>query len=441
MKNERSIQQNHSCSRRRFLQQSAATSVAVCGALSLARNVHAAGSDTIRVGLIGCGGRGSGAAINAMNSKANVKLVAMADAFKDSLENSLANITKESPNRIDVPENRRFVGLDAYQKLIDSDVDLVLLCTPPGFRPMQFEAAVKAGKHVFLEKPLATDAPGVRRIMAANEEAKRQGLAVAVGHHFRHDERFRESIQRIHGGAIGDLTYLRSYYTDPELWIRPRLPEQSEMQYQIRNWYYFTWLSGDHIVEQDVHNIDISNWIAKGHPVEAQGVGGRQVRVGKEVGEIYDHHAVEFIYPNGLRAFNYYRQISGCWQAYSNHAHGAKGHVDLMQYGDHRLYVGAERQGRWKQGADGHQTEMDDLLASLLAGKPYNEADWAAESTMTAILGRMATYSGQLLKWDDAINSQLNLTPKSLAWNSPPLVKPGADGCYACAMPGITKAW
>ncbi len=318
-------------SRRDFLKRSA---IAVAGAslagnLSLVGSAHAAGDDAIKIALIGCGGRGAGAAVNALSTKGNVKLVAMADAFKDSIEAGLKNIQSQCKDRVDVPEERKFVGLDAYQKAIDSGVDLVLLCTPPGFRPMQFEAAVKAGKHVFMEKPVATDAPGARRIRAANLEAKKKKLAVAVGHHLRHEVKHLEVVRRIHDGAIGDLKFMRVYFNSGGVWIRPRRPDQTEMQYQIRNWYYFTWLGGDHIVEQHVHDIDVGNWIAQGHPVEAQGMGGRQVRVGKDVGEIYDHHAVEFTYPNGVKMFSYCRQIPGCWDAFSQHAHGTKGDADI----------------------------------------------------------------------------------------------------------------
>jgi predicted dehydrogenase len=213
------------------------------------------------------------------------------------------------------------------------------------------------------------------------------------------------------------------------------------MQYQVRDWYYFTWLSGDHIVEQHVHDIDVCNWMAQGHPVEAEGMGGRQVRVGKDVGEIFDHHAVEFTYANGVKMFSYCRHIHGCWNAFSEHAHGTKGAVDIEGHGSSVLSVAGQQPRRWKRGADGHQVEMDDLFAALAAGEPYNEADWAAESTMTAILGRMATYSGKIVKWDEAIQSQLDLTPKPLAWNAEPLVKPGPDGIYPCAVPGVTKAW
>jgi predicted dehydrogenase len=365
----------------------------------------------------------------------------MADAFQDSLDVSLKALRKEFADRVDVPKDRQFVGLDAYEKAIQSDANLVLLCTPPGFRPAQYEAAVKAGKQIFTEKPLATDVPGLRRIMAANEEAKKKKLAVAVGHHLRSEVKHREIIKRIHDGAIGDLQYMRVYFNQGSIWVRPRQPGQTEMQHQVRNWYHFTWLSGDHIVEQHVHDLDIGNWIAKGHPVEAQGMGGRQVCVGKDVGEIYDHHAVEFTYADGVKMFSYCRQIPGCWDSFSEHAHGTKGRANIEGHGHSILSVTGQKPQRWNRGPDGHQVEMDELVAAILAGTPHNQCDWAAESTMTAILGRMATYSGKVVTWDEAMQSQLDLTPKSLAWDAETLVKPAADGTYACAMPGVTKAW
>ena len=433
-------------SRREFLAGSAAAGAALAGGLSLARSAHAAGSDVIRIGLVGCGGRGTGAAVNALKNAAGakVKLVALADAFEGPLEISLRNIRKEcndQPDQVDVPPERKFAGLDGYQRLIDSGVDMVLLCTPPGFRPAHFEAAVKAGKHVFLEKPVATDSPGVRRIMAANEDAKKKGLMVGVGHHLRHEDKHREAVKRIHDGAIGALKFLRVYFNTVPVWVRARRPGQTEFQYQVNNWYYFTWLSGDHIVEQHVHDIDVGNWIAQGHPVEAEGIGGRQVRIGKEYGEIFDHHTVEFTFADGLKMFSFCRQLNECGFNYSQHAHGTKGQADLNGIGWTSLSVDGQKPVRWRQGADGHQTEMDDFFAAMLAGKPYNEGGHGAESTMTAIMGRMATYSGQVLKWDKVLNSQLDLSPKIMAWDADTRIKPGPDGLYACAIPGMTKAW
>ena len=411
-------------------------------ALSVARGAHAAGSDLVRIALIGCGGRGTGAAINALSTKANVKLVAMADAFKDRVDNSLKAIQAQCPGKVDVSEDRKFVDLDGYEKAIRSDCDMVLLCTPPGFRPWQFEAAVKAGKHVFMEKPLATDAPGVRRILAANQEAKKKGLLVATGHHLRHEVKHKEVMRRVHEGAIGKIMFMRIYFNSSGVWVWQRKPEQTEMQYQVRNWYYFTWLGGDHIVEQHVHDIDVANWFMKDqHPVQANGMGGRQVRVGKQYGEIFDHHTVEFEYADGTRLFSVCRHMPGCWDSFSECARGTQGHADIEGHGRAILQVTGQAPREWKRGPDGHQLEMDDLFAALTAGKPCNEADWAAQSTMTAILGRMASYSGQVVKWDDAMNSNLDLSPARLAWDAQPRLLPGPDGIYPCAVPGVTKAW
>ena len=365
----------------------------------------------------------------------------MADAFKDSLDNSLSYIKNECGQRVDVPEGRRFAGLDAYAKAIQSDVDVVLLCTPPGFRPAHFEAAVAAGKHVFMEKPLATDAPGVRRVLAANAEAKKKKLAVAVGHHLRHETKYREIVARIHDGAIGDLTHLRAFFNDSGVWIRPRLPGQTEMQYQVRNWYYFTWLSGDHIVEQHVHDLDVCNWIAKAHPLGSRGHGRpasprrqrrrrdlrpsrRRVHLSRRIEgvQLLPPHSrlLEFLLPARPR-------------------HERVGQSDRLRQ---------RRVDRARQDADDSRTvptairsRWTNCLPRIVAGQPYNEVDSRIDGTMTAILGRMATYSGKIVTWDDAVNSTLNLAPKSLAWDAETPVKPRPDGTYACAIPGVTKAW
>ena len=418
---------------------------ALAGTLPAPRGARAARGDEIRLALIGCGGRGGGAALQALNNAAgaNVRLVAMADAFEDRVTGCLRNLrdaTRGDP-RIDVPPERRFTGLDAYERAIASDVDMVLLCTPPGFRPAQFEAAVEAGRHVFMEKPLATDAPGVRRVLAANEKAREKGLLVAVGHHLRHETKHIEVVKRIHEGAIGELQYMRAYFNSAGVWVRRRQPGESEMQHQVRNWYYFTWLSGDHIVEQHVHDLDVCNWIQGGHPVQAQGMGGRQIRKGPEHGEIYDHHAVEFTFADGVKLFSFSRHMPGCWNSFAEHAHGAEGFASIEGHGPSLLQVAGREPQRWEREADGHQVEHDDLFAALLAGEPYNECDWAAESTMTAILGRMATYSGQVVDWDQAIASDLDLQPESRSWDAEAPVQPREDGTYACAVPGVTRAW
>ena len=443
-------------SRRDFIRKSAAAvaGAGVAGGISIARAAHAQGSELITIALIGCGGRGTRAAVEAISNKAtgNVKLVAMADAFRDRLDHCYRAVKERCGDHVDVPEDRKFIDLGGYQKAIECDVDMVLLCTPPGFRPMQFDSAVKTGKHVFMEKPLAVDAPGIRRIMAANEEAKKKGLLVAVGHHLRHEVKHKEVISRIHDGMIGEIKYLRAYFNSTGVWFRPRKPDQTEMQYQVSNWYYFTWLSGDHIVEQHVHDLDVMNWIKKDeHPIRANGMGGRQVRTpewgetsgyGRSgVGEIFDHHAVEFEYADGTRMFSFCRHIPGCWNSFSEHAHGTKGYADIEGHGRGTIYVDGQEPVRWDRGPDGHQLEHDDLFAALLAGEPYNEADYSAASSMTAIMGRMATYSGKVVEWDAAINSNLALSPEEYTWDAQPPVKPDANGSYACAMPGVTKAW
>jgi predicted dehydrogenase len=427
-------------SRRRFLGATAVGTVA--GALPLARTVHAAGTDEIRIALIGCGGRGTGAAVQALQntSGARVKLVAMADAFRHRLDTAYRVLAKRSPDQIDVPEERKFVGLDAYQKAIACDIDMVLLCTPPGFRPAQFEAAVQAGKHVFMEKPVATDAPGVRRVMAANEQAKRKQLLVAVGHHLRHEVKHREMMDRIGEGAIGDVQFLRAYFNSTGVWVNPRQAGETEMQHQVRNWYYFTWLSGDHIVEQHVHDLDVCNWVMNGPPVDARGAGGRQVRVGQQYGEIFDHHSIEFTYPGGVKMFSFCRHIPNCWNSFSQHIHGDRGSISIEGHGPAELHVHGEQAVKIDRGPDGHQVEHDRLFAALLEGRPYNEADYGATSTMTAILGRMASYSGRIVTYEEGLNSQLDLCPESMTWDADTPVKPGADGLYACAMPGKTKA-
>jgi myo-inositol 2-dehydrogenase / D-chiro-inositol 1-dehydrogenase len=431
---------NTAASRRDFLKASSAAAVAA-GTLGVARSAHAAGSDTIKIALVGCGGRGTGAAAQALNTKANVRLVALADAFRNRLDTSYQTLATQHAARMDVPEERKFVGLDAYQKAIDCGADVVFLCTPPGFRPVQFAAAVAAGKHVFMEKPLATDGPGIRQIIATNKVAKQKGLAAAVGFHLRHETKHREVVRRIHDGQIGKVDLLRAYFDMGQLWFRLRQAGDTEMRHQVRNWYHFTWIGGDHIVEQHVHDLDVCNWIRDAHPVEAQGMGGRQVRIGPKYGEIFDHHSVEFTYPDGTKLFSFCRQIPRCWNSFSQHAHGTKGLVDIEGHGVATLKIDGQPSQKWRRDQDGHQVEQDDLFAALTAGQTPNEVDSAATSTLTAIMGRMATYSGQVVHWDDAMNSDLKLVPEQLTWDTVPPAKPDKNGVYPCAIPGVTKAW
>lgn len=421
--------------RRDFLQTSSiAAGGAVLGSLSLDRAVHAQGNDQLKLSLIGCGGRGSGAASQALQT-GNVKLVAMADAFSDRLESSYQQLRKQAEDQVDVPAERRFVGFDAYKQAIDL-ADVVILATPPGFRPIHFEEAIKQNKHVFMEKPVAVDAAGVRQVLAAAEEAKKKNLKVGVGLQRHHQAGYIETMQRLHDGAIGDITAARCYWNGGGVWVRPRKPGMTEMEYQMRNWYYFVWLCGDHIVEQHIHNLDVINWAKNDYPIRCQGMGGRQVRTGKEYGEIFDHHAVEFEYQDGSRMFSQCRHIRGCWNSVSEHVIGTKGNCDVS---GHRI----TGPNRWHFDRDGarnpYQQEHDDLFAAIRNDKPYNEAFNGAMSSLTAIMGRLATYSGKMIEREDVLASNFSLRPESYAWDAEPPTMPNEDGFYPIPVPGTTE--
>jgi predicted dehydrogenase len=420
-------------SRRDFLKTSAAVvATATAGRLALAPNVHADGGDLLRVGLIGCGGRGTGAAAQALNADQNVKLVAMGDAFRDRLESSLATLRKDEAiaGKIDVKPDHCFVGFDAYKQVIASSVDVVLLCAPPHFRPAHLKAAVEAGKHVFAEKPVAVDAPGVRSVLATCAEAKKKNLSVVSGLCLRFDYGHQETIKRIHEGAIGDVVAIQSNDLRGPIWMKPRQKEWSDMEWQLRNWYYFTWLSGDFNVEQHVHNLDICSWLMKDtYPVRANGIGGRQVRVGDEYGHIYDHHCVVYEFANGVKLFSQCRQQNGCAKDITNYVMGTRGTGIVSE---HTLTLAGGVP--WKYGGpknNFYQTEHDDLFASIRNGKPINNGEYMSKSTLLAIMGRMATYTGKTITWDMAMNSKEDLTPAKYEWG--PMSMP------AVAMPGVTK--
>jgi predicted dehydrogenase len=451
MMSENTNQPGDGSSRRTFLKT---TTAMVGGAMiggvgaKIARAGHPGGSDEIKVALIGCGGRGTGAATQALATKGKVTLWAAADAFEDNMQACLAKVKREvergerdgdelfKDSTVNVPEERQFVGFDAYQKAIDSGADLVIIATPPGFRPMQFDAAVEANKHIFMEKPLAVDAPGVRKVLATNEKATKKNLMVAVGLQRRHDKRYIETMKRIHDGMIGDVIATRVYWNSGGLWVRPRKPEQTEMEYQMRNWYYFTWICGDHIVEQHIHNLDVGNWTHGAHPISAQGMGGRQVRTGKEDGQIFDHHAVEYTFADGTKMFSQCRHIEGCDSEVREHAHGSKGTLDIDD-GAGSLVI--TKDGRWsskEKKVDNHHQEHHDLFAALREGRIYNEVQYGAEATLTAIMGRMATYSGKTIKWDKALQNGADLSPQSYDFSATPPVVPDKDGNYPVPVPG-----
>lgn len=437
-------------SRREFL--SNGSKLAVAGAtlgtlatpgLSVARSAHAFGSDTIKIGLVGCGGRGTGAAIQAMNTESgNVELVAMGDAFAGRLDGSLKTCQGQHKDKVRVTEDNKFIGFDAYKQVLESDIDMVFLATPPGFRPLHFEAAIEAGKHVFMEKPVAVDAPGVRRVLRAGELAKQKNLAVAVGLQRRHEGSYKQTIEQLQNGIIGDLIHTRVYWNGAGVWIRGREEGETELQYQMKNWYYFNWLCGDHIVEQHIHNLDVSNWLMNDYPVTAQGMGGREVRIGKDTGQIFDHHAVEFTYANGHRLLSHCRHIEGAWQSVSEHTHGQNGYANIgagriFDGKGNQIFKSDESKGPPQRG--GHQQEHHDLFADIRNGVIPNETEYGAKSTMTSIFGRMATYSGKEIQWEDAINSDIVLCDvdalTSMSDDAP--LQPDDEGNYKVPVPGL----
>ncbi len=434
-------------SRREFVKQSTLISGGVIAAPLLSQaNFHSGADDTIKVALVGCGGRGTGAAVQALRSKQNVKLVAMADAFRDRLDESYKNITGDLSEAgvtgnltkmVDVPEERKFTGFDGYQKAI-ALADVVILATPPGFRPIHCEEAVKQGKHIFMEKPVATDPEGVKRVLVAAEEAKQKKLNVVVGLQRHYQTSYRELFKR--KDLIGDITSAQAWWNNDGVWVRPRKEGQTEMEYQMRNWYYFNWLCGDHITEQHIHNIDVINWFKGSYPVKAQGFGGREVRKGKDHGEIFDHHFVEFHYADGSILNSQCRHIPKTSAKVDELLIGTKGKIycGAANIRDHKGSVIYQFDKKTEN--EPYQNEHVELFAAIAKGEyKFADAENGAKSTMTSILGRMATYSGQVLEWDKALNSGLNLQPTAYTWDTLPKSLPDANGNYKVAVPGVTK--
>ncbi len=429
--------------RRDFLKTSALVAGGVMlNGVAFAGGGHTSVDDTIKIALIGCGGRGAGAATQALSTKQNIKLVALADAFQDRLDETYNSLVEKFKDKVDVPQERRFVGFDAYEKAI-ALADVVLLATPPGFRPMHFEEAVNKGKHVFMEKPVAVDSPGIRRVLAAAEIAKKKKLNVVVGLQRRYQTNYRETIKRIEDGAIGDITGGQVYWNSGGVWVKPRQPNQTEMEYQMRNWYYFNWLCGDHIVEQHVHNIDIANWVKNAYPVSIQGTGSRAWRTGKDYGEIYDNHAVELTYADGAVIYSQCRHFEGISNRVDETFQGTKGRAYLSAGNTGKLW---DHKGTQiynyssKTNPNPYQTEHDELFAAIAKGEyKFWDAERGAKSCLTSIIGRYATYSGQTIKWEDALNANNSLFPERLAWDANPKLMPDANGLYPIPTPGQTK--
>lgn len=386
---------------------------------------------TLRIGLVGCGGRGTGAAAQALNADKTVKLVAMGDAFADRLENSLKTLKAQNvAEKIEIPEENRFVGFDAYKEVIKR-VDVVLLATPPHFRPIHIKAAVDAGRHVFAEKPVAVDAPGIRAVLATCEEAKRKKLGVLSGLCLRYAPGYREMISRIRDGQIGEVCSLQANDFRGPIWVKPRQPGMTDMEYQMRNWYYFTWLSGDFNVEQHVHMLDLCAWVMHDtYPISALGTGGRQVRTGPEYGNIYDHHSVIYEYPKNVKLFATCRQQAGCAGDISATVYGSKG---IAHFSSRQSYIMTDKKELFQGETEKiYQLEHDALFESIRKGSPLNNGDYMSKSTLMAIMGRMATYTGQRVTWEEAMQSKEDLSPEGYAWNAKPPVS-------EVAIPGTTK--
>lgn len=430
-----------SATRRDFLKSTAvAAGAAVATQLSLP-SVHAAGSDVIKVGVIGCGGRGNGAAEDVLRSAKGVTIHALGDVFQfqvDGTRNRLKDLTakdnqiKQLGNSADV-EGRCFTGLDAYKQVIDSGVNYVILATTPGFRPIHLQAAVAAGKNIFTEKPVGVDGPGIRKVLAAYEEAQQKGLHIAAGTQRRHQRAYIETLKRIHDGAIGDIVSGRCYWTMDILWQHisdlPRHPEiKGDVAQQIFNWYNYTWLCGDHIVEQHVHNLDVMNWAIGTHPVSAVGMGYR-TRTDPRYGHIYDFFAVDYAYPKDVHVLSMCRQISNCWNSVSEHAAGTKGSSDIDGYNINGKSLFTTKE--LKKHTNPYVQEHTDLIESIRSGKPLNELKQVAESTLTAIMGRMSAYTGKEVKWEQALNSREDLMPQDLTLDMSLAVAP-------VAIPGKT---
>jgi len=424
--------------RRDFLKTGAAVSTL---ALASYRQVHSADekSDQLKLGVVGCGGRGAGATAQAMAADDGVILHAMCDVNRETLNKAHDIIAKKMEGRVDVPQDRRFSGFEDYKRVIAA-CDVIILATSPGFRPQHFEEAVAQGKHVFMEKPVATDVYGIKRVIEAGKKAKAKNLKVGVGLQRRHQPMYQDWIKRIQDGAVGDLVTLRALWDGSARAGKVRKEGESELEYQIRNWYYFTWLSGDHNVEQHVHNLDVANWMmGDQHPVVARGMGGREVRNKRENGQIFDHHFVEYEYADGTLLYSQARQIPGCWRSISESAIGTLGRANLEQ----RLFTISgpnKATKRIRKNEDGHQLEHYPLFKAIRENTSYNEAERGASATMTGILGRLANYSGQEVKWDEAMASNMRLVPDDLVdFSSKAPLKPNQDGFYPVAVPGVTK--
>jgi predicted dehydrogenase len=412
-------------SRRSFLKRAGiATSVLAAGV----PKVHAASESAIRIGLIGCGGRGTGAAVNAMKADPAVRVVALADLFSESMRNCRKSLSMRYPQQFVVSDDTCFDGFDGYQDLLASEVDVVLLAAPPHYRPEHLEAAVEAGKEIFCEKPVATDPTGVRRVEAACEKADERGLNVVSGLCWRYDEGLKQTVAQIMDGKIGTIVSTQANYLTNPVWVRPRRPDESDMEYQCRNWYYFNWLSGDHIVEQFIHSLDKALWLHEDlPPVKAYGLGGRQLRSDLTQGDIYDHFSVVYEWANGSRTYAHTRQIAGCFNETEDYIYGTDGVGRLIA---HKI----EGLKPWKftgEKVQMHQAEQDEFFKAIRGSRPrINNGTYMCRSTLLAILGREVCYSGREMTYDEIVTSPQDLRPGAYRWGAAPPIEVPQPGKY-----------
>ncbi|MHB8867110.1 MAG: Gfo/Idh/MocA family protein [Pirellulaceae bacterium] len=424
--------------RRTFLKHSLAASAALSMPLSLSRSAHAGGTDGFRVGLIGCGGRGSGAAVNAMNAGNDIQLVAMADLFEDRLVPARTRLKEARPDQVQVADDHLFWGFDAYQKLLASDIDVVLIAAASHFHPVHLQAAIEAGKHVFCEKPHSLDVPGIKLVTKTCEEARQKDLAIVSGLCWRYDPAVRETMKRVQDGAIGDITAVQENYVGGPYFAREREPQWSELQYQFQNWYHFNWLSGDQTGQQLIHSIDKGSWaLGDVPPVKAWGLGGRQVCVETKYGDQFDHFSVVFEYASGSRMYAYCRDIPGCgFNSTTDILLGTKGQAFMPD----RCHIEGENPWRSEKSAVSmYDVEHKELFESIRQGQPINNGHYMVLSSLLAILAQMVCYTGEEITWEQLMDSKLSFALPQYSWDAEAPVKPRADGTYAAPLPGVTK--
>lgn len=423
--------------RRSFLKTTtAAISAMAIASLDVERFAHAAGNDIIRVGMIGCGGRNSGAAVQALKADPGARLVAMCDIFMDRVKAKREEIKKQCPEQVNVDDDHCFVGLESYKRVIENS-DVVLIANAAKFHPLHTLAAIQAGKHVFVEKPHGIDPAGVKLIQKACELAKEKKLCVVSGLHSRHHPGYEETVQKIHDGAIGEIVTIEEKFLRSPYVIIPRNPALSELQWQLSTQYHFNWLSGDDVVQSLVHNVDRATWALNGlTPARCYGMGGRSSMVDQIYGNVFDHHAVIYEYANGIKMFAFCRTTTGCYDEYSSIVHGTKGKASIMS-----CRIWGETNWRSQANGDPYQIEHNKLFAAIRSGNPINNGDYMVKSTMIAIMGQISCYTGKAITWDEINNSDFFYPPKpeDCRDDMEPPVKPGPDGTYPVYIPGKTK--